>query len=64
MSETSVPSRTPSVEEWLHEHDHDPGPTGRSGVRVGVALETVLGGLFTLWGVILLILLILDVMPG
>ena len=64
MSEVTTVPRAQSPEDWLHEHDDDPDPSGRSGVRAGVGIETVVGGLFTLWGVVLLILLFLDVLPG
>ncbi|MCI4337494.1 MAG: hypothetical protein L3K18_06905 [Thermoplasmata archaeon] len=63
MTAHGSPSRDP-VESWLHEHD--PAAVQGRTDRAGFAIpgESILGGLFLLWGTLLLFLFAFDVTFG
>jgi hypothetical protein len=54
--------RPDGVDGWLSEHE---APPGGAGWRVPtVPLESILGGVFLVWGVLLLVVLIFDLIGG
>jgi hypothetical protein len=64
MSVRPSPKQSLTVDEWLAEHEGIAASDTHREAGIGSTLETVLGGLFLVWGAALMILLFYDVVLG